>query len=333
MQAHGLLTPERIAEARKRLPPEVRRTPLLPLAVRVRETGAERLHLKLENLQITGAYKVRSAFSMLTSLSSEEQKRGVVLTSSGNFAQGFAFAGRTLGIPVVVIMLTDTSEAKVAGTIELGAEVVLFDGPALDRQQKVEAVAAERGMRAIDTWEEPEIVAGHASLGLEIIEDFPMVEQILVPVSSGGMAAGVLAAVKAARPDVRIVGVQPRRANAAYVSLKSGQPTSIDYWNTIADGLSARRPGEFPFSHIQALIDDIVLVEESDIGRAHLTLRDRGKVFAEAAGAVAAAGFLSGKVDTTMRTVAVVSGGNLTEKSMAALDRLGAIPGETELAV
>lgn len=314
------VTLEEIRAAARALPPVVRRTPLWPFAAQPSHIGQERLFLKLENLQSTGAYKVRAAFTMLAALSPEQRARGVVLTSSGNFAQAFALAGRHFGTQILVVMLAATSPYKIAAARALGAEVDLFEGPALERQRRVEALGRERGMTTIDTWEERPIIAGHGTLGLEVLQDMSDVEQILVPVSSGGMAAGVAAAVKQVAPHVRVIGVQPVGANAAHLSLAAGRPMAIDTWNTIADGLSARRPGEFPFLHLQRFLDRIVLVEECDIANAHVLLRRRGKIIAEAAGAVAAAGFLSGRVDNELRTVAVVSGGNLTDEALHTLE-------------
>ena len=285
--------------------------------------GAEKLYIKCENLQVTGAYKVRAAFTMLDRLSAAQKAKGVVLASSGNFAQGFAYAGRLMGIPIAVVMLNETSPYKLDATRDHGAEVVFCDD-ALARQLMVEEVAAARGMTAIDTWEEYWITAGHATLGFEMCEDLPDVEQVLVPVSSGGVAGGVAAAVKHLRPNVRVIGVQPERANAAYVSRQAGTPTAIDYWDSIADGLSARRPGERPFAHLQAYMDDIVLVSEADIGRAFVTLLERGKLMGEAAGVVAASAFLAGKVDTSLKTLAALTGGNLTQDSADKLRALAA---------
>ncbi|GAB4187221.1 MAG: threonine ammonia-lyase [Thalassobaculales bacterium] len=317
-----LTTLDDIRAAARALPPIIRRTPILPFARDNAEIGRERLFLKLENLQVTGAYKVRAAFTMLAALTPEQRARGVVMTSSGNFAQAFALAGRHFGCPICVVMLAGTSPYKIAGTRALGAEVDLFDGPALDRQKRVEEVAAARGMTAIDSWEERPITAGHGSIGLEIAEDMSDVEQVLVPVSSGGMAAGTATAVKLLLPRVRVIGVQPVKANAAYLSLAAGRPVAIDHWDSIADGLSARRPGEFPFAHLQKYLDGIVLVEEADIADAHVLLRRRAKVMAEAAGAVAPAAFLAGKVDTGLKTVAVVTGGNLTDETAAKLSAM-----------
>jgi len=309
-----LTTLDDIATARNALPAWVRRTPILPLARNSAEVGKEALFLKCENLQVTGAYKIRAAFTVLRTLTEEQRKRGLVVTSSGNFAQAYAYAGAQMGVPIVVVMLDSTSPYKVENTKGYGAEVVFCGSDALARQSVVERVAKERGMLAIDNWEYPPIVPGHASIGMEIVEDCPDVETVLVPVSSGGMAAGVATAVKLSNPNVRVVGVQPEKANAAYVSMQKGAPTAIDYWDSMADGLSARRPGEFPFRHLQEYMDEIVLISEKDIAHAFRTILYRAKLLGEPAGVVAAAAFLSGKVDAGRKTVAVLSGGNVTEE-------------------
>jgi threonine dehydratase len=309
----SLITLEEIKAAREALPDVIRRTPILPLSRDSAEVGQEKLFLKAENLQVTGAYKVRAAFTMMNAIEPERLKNGLVLTSSGNFAQGFAYAGARMGVKVVVVMLDQTSPYKIQGTEGYGAEVFLCGTDASARQDIVEQVARERGMTAINTWEERPITAGHASIGLEIVEDCSDVEQVLVPVSSGGVAGGIAAAIKLSRPEVKVIGVQPERANAAYVSLEKGKPTAIDYWDTMADGLSAVRPGEFPFQNLQAYLDEIVLISEQDIAETFRTLLYRAKVLGEPAGVVASAGFLSGKVDTSLKTVAAVTGGNVTE--------------------
>ncbi len=308
-----------IQAARARLPAAIRRTPIVPISRDSAEIGNEHLFVKCENLQVTGAYKVRAAFTMLDRLSPEARAKGVVLASSGNFAQAFAYAGRLMNVPIAVVMLDRTSSYKVNATKGHGAEVIFCGTDAAARQPTVERVARERGMTAIDTWEEYWITAGHASIGAEICEDFPDVQQVLVPVSSGGVAGGTAAAVKLLRPDVKCIGVQPERANAAYVSRQAGKPTAIDYWDSIADGLSAIRPGELPFRHLQTYLDDIVLVSEPEIGRAFETLLMRGKLLGEAAGVVASAAFLAGKVDTGLKTVAALTGGNLTAETMQKL--------------
>jgi len=322
--AADLITLDDIERTRAGLPDVVRRTPILPLARDSAEVGKEALFLKCENLQVTGAYKVRAAFAVMNTLTPEQRAKGVVLASSGNFAQAFAYAGALTGTPIVIVMLDRASPYKVEATRGYGAEVFFCGNDALSRQPTVEKIGRERGMTAIDTWEERPIAMGHGSIGLEIVEEMPAVETVLVPVSSGGVAAGIAAAVKLRRPDVRVVGVQPENANAAYVSMQRGEPTTINHWDSIADGLSAVRPGVFPFRHLQAFMDEIVLVSERDIAVAFRTLLFRSKILAEPAGAVAAAAFLSGRVPQDRRTVAAVTGGNVTEAMMTQMLEMAA---------
>jgi len=315
----ALTTLQDIEDAREALPSIVRRTPIVPLAPESCDIGHEKLFLKAECLQVTGAYKVRAAFNVLRCLSELERKRGIVLASSGNFAQAFAVAGAQLGVSVVVVMLDQTSTYKVTATQELGAEVVFCGRDALNRQPTVDAIAGDRDITAIDTWEHPSVIAGHGSIGLEVIEDAPEVEQILVPVSSGGVAAGIATAVKLSAPHIRIIGVQPEGANAYFLSRKAGKPVTLSRWDTIADGLSARFPGVYPFHHLQEYLDDVVLVSEKDIAASFRSLLFRGKLLVEPAGAVAAAAFFSGKVDRDRATVAAVTGGNVTAETVQTL--------------
>ena len=303
---------ETIKRARAALPNVIRTTPIIPLAQDAAEIGNENLFLKCENMQVTGAYKIRAAFTALLALSDEARSKGVVMASSGNFAQAFAYAGREMGVPVAVVMLDSTSDYKVAQTKGHGAEVIFCGDDAMARQPTVVQVAEEQGMTAIDTWEFPPITAGHASIGMEILEQCPDVEQVLVPVSSGGAAAGIATAIKLQNSGVKMIGVQPEKANAAYVSMGKGELVTIDYWDSIADGLSARCPGSFPFRHLQAFMDEIVLISEQEIAEAFRTILLRAKQIGEPAGVVAPAGFLSSKIDTSLKTVATLTGGNLS---------------------
>ncbi len=324
MSIERLVTFEDIRKAREALPSVIRRTPIIPFSRDSAEVGREKLFLKAENLQVTGAYKPRAAFTVINFLSPEERAKGVVLSSSGNFAQGFAYAGACLGVPIVVVMMDRASPYKVEATRGYGAEVVFCGNDPLARQPKVAEIARARGMTEIDTWENHMVVAGHASIGLEIVEDFPDVETILVPVSSGGLSAGVSTAVKLSRPDVKVIGVQPVKANAAYVSMQKGEPTTIDYWDTLADGLSAVRPGAVPFQHLQKHLDEIVLISEEALAAAFRKLLFRAKLMGEPAGVVAPAAYLAGKVDVDRKTVAILSGGNVTESVVQKMFQMSA---------
>ncbi len=324
MSIERLVTFEDIRKAREALPSVIRRTPIIPFSRDSAEVGREKLFLKAENLQVTGAYKPRAAFTVINFLSPEERARGVVLSSSGNFAQAFAYAGVCFEVPIVVVMMDRASPYKVEAIRGYGAEVVFCGNDPLARQPKVAEIALARGMTEIDTWENHMVVAGHASIGLEILEDFPDVETILVPVSSGGLSAGVSTAVKLSRPDVKVIGVQPVKANAAYVSMQKGEPTTIDYWDTLADGLSAVRPGAVPFQHLKEHLDEIVLISEEALAAAFRKLLFRAKLMGEPAGVVAPAAYLAGKVDVDRKTVAILSGGNVTESVVQKMFQMSA---------
>ena len=304
------ITLEGIVDAWERMGPPVRVTPILPLARSSAEAGRERLFLKAENLQVTGAYKARAAFHILRSLDDERRRKGIVMSSSGNFAQAFAYAGSVVGSRVTIVMPEFTAEIKVRSTREYGAEVVLCPTFA-DRDPTVERVAAEQGMIPLHCFEDPEVPIGHGSIGLEILEQVPDVETILIPVSSGGLAAGIAVAVKESRPDVTVLGVQPEMGNAAYVSWQAGEVRAIDHWESMADALSARWPGELPFRYLQRYLDDILLVSEDAIAEAVRTILLRTKTLTEPGGATAAAAFLQGAVDPGRMTVAIASGGNI----------------------
>jgi len=314
-----LVTLREIQHTRAALPKVLRRTPILPLADDPADAGNERLFLKAENLQITGAYKPRAAFARVAAIPRMLLDKGIVLTSSGNFAQAFALAGRLVRSRVVCVMLDQTSPFKVEAARALGAEVVFCGTEAAARPLLVKRIAEERGMHAIDTWEDREIIAGHGSIGLELLEDLPDVAMVLVPVSSGGGAAGISIAIKESRPKVKVIGVQPAGANAAYLSRRAGRLVTLRHWDSIADGLSAIRPGEFPFAHLQKFLDDIVLVSDTEIADACRTLLYRGKLLAEPAGAVAVAAALTGKVQSSGKIVAVVTGGNVAPARLSTL--------------
>ena len=314
-----LITLAEVEDAWARRCPEVRRTPIVPLAREAGEVGAESLFLKLENLQVTGAFKARSAFYVLSLLSPEDRARGIVLGSSGNFAQAFAYAGKAMGAKVVVVMLERASPFKVEAVRRYGTEVVFCANDYLARQPKVEEVAAERGMIAFDAEEDRRAVVGHSGVGTEILEQMPEVETIVAPCAAGGLLAGIASAVKLTKPRVRVIGAQPEGACALHASLAAGEAVTVKEWNSMADALSSTRPSDISFPHVQARVDDVVLVSEEEIAGAFRLLLHRAKVLAEPAGAVPVAACLGGKVKGSGKTVAVVSGGNLTSELAAEL--------------
>lgn len=271
--------------------------------------------LKLENLQRTGSFKVRGATYRLSRLTAEERARGVVAASAGNHAQGVALAAQELGIPATIYMPLGVPVPKLLATRGYGAEVVL-QGETVSEPLRLAAEHAERtGAVLIHPFDHRDIVIGQGTLGLEVMEDVPDVETILVGIGGGGLIAGVAAAAKARAAaegrTVRIIGVQAENAAAMPLSLEAGHPVEITTKPTIADGIHVARPGDVPFESIREYVDEVVTVSDDDIARAVLALLERAKVVVEPAGAVGVAAILAGKVHARGRTVAICSGGNI----------------------
>ena len=271
--------------------------------------------LKLENLQRTGSFKVRGATYRLSRLTAEERARGVVAASAGNHAQGVALAAQQLGIPATIYMPLGVPVPKLLATRGYGAEVVL-DGPTVAQGlERAQAHSERTGAVMIHPYDHRDVVIGQATLGLEIMDDAPDVETIVLGIGGGGLIAGVAAAAKARAAaegrTVRVIGVQAENAAPYPLSLEAGEPVQIETKPTIADGILVGRPGDIPFAIIKELVDEVVTVSDDDIARALLVLLERAKVVVEPAGAVGVAAILAGKVQSTGRTVAVLSGGNI----------------------
>ncbi len=302
-----LVTKDDIVGAANRINGTVLRTPLVPTTLRGRQ-----LWLKPENLQATGAFKVRGATNVLAGLSESDRALGVVAYSSGNHAQAVAHAARAAGVPALIVIDDTAPEIKIAATRALGAEVVTVP---LDKRAAVaHDIAAERGATLIPPFDHPGVIAGQGTIGLEILADLPDADVVLVPVSGGGLAAGIGVAIKAQRPRTAVYGVEPALAGDAAASLAAGHLVHwpvADRVKTIADGLRAE-PSELTFAHLTAVLDGILTVSEQEI-RTTVGLIARGaRLVAEPAGAVATAAALF-RADELPggRTVAVVSGGNI----------------------
>lgn len=292
----------------------VERTPLEPSQHLTDLLGVP-VHLKLENLQRTGSFKIRGATYRLSRLTAEERARGVVAASAGNHAQGVALAAQELGIPATIFMPLGVPVPKLLATRGYGAEVVL-EGETVDTPLRLAAEFAERtGAVLIHPFDHRDVVIGQGTLGLELLEDRPDVETVIMGIGGGGLIAGVAAAIKARAAldgrTVRIIGVQAENAAPYPLSLAAGHPIEIETRPTIADGILVGRPGDVPFAIIQDLVDEVVTVTDDDIARAILVLLERAKVVVEPAGAVGVAAILAGKVQATGPTVAVLSGGNI----------------------
>jgi threonine dehydratase len=317
-----MVTLQDMQEARKRLNGITVRTELheWPPA----QTGPSKLYLKLENQQPIGAFKLRGAYNKISSLSESDCKRGVITYSSGNHAQGVAYAARALGIKAVITMPTTAPKVKLQATAALGAEIVLAGTTGVERQVKAEELAAQHGYVIIPPFNDEKIIAGQGTLGLEILEQLPDVETVLVPVGGGGLISGVATAIKLSNPAVKVIGIEPELGADAQASLRAGKIVefpSEQVTRTVADGLRAQYIGEINFEHIRRFVDDIISVSEEEIREATRRLAADAKTTAEPSGAVTVAGFLFHReqLPKTNLNVAVISGGNIDPALLAEL--------------
>ncbi len=280
------------------------------------DADPRRLFLKPENQQPIGAFKLRGAYNKIASLSSEERERGVITYSSGNHAQGVAYAARALGIKAVIVMPGNAPQIKREATAALGAEIVMVGAGSTERQLRAEELAEQHGYVIVPPYNDELIIAGQGTIGLEILEDLPEVEMVLAPVGGGGMISGVAAAIKLSKPAVKIIGVEPELAGDAQASLRAGKIVQFpadEVSRTIADGLRTQSIGAINFEHIRCYVDDIVTVSEGEIRRAVKYLSENPATIAEPSGAVAVAGFIfhADQLPETKVAVAILSGGNI----------------------
>lgn len=289
----------------------MRRTPVVASRALSERCGHD-VWLKCENLQRTGSFKPRGAYVRIFGLSDSERANGVVAASAGNHAQGVAWSAATLGIASRVYMPTGASLPKIAATRAYGAEVVL-EGETVDESLEAAArYAEESGAILIHPFDHPDIVAGQATVGIEILEQLPDVGTVLVPLGGGGLLAGVAAALKLHRPEVRVIGVQATSAAAWPDSLAAGKPVKARSMNTMADGISVALPGAVPFAHVQDLVDEVVTVSEESISQALLLVLERAKLVVEPAGATAVAALTSlPDLELDGQVCVVLSGGNI----------------------
>lgn len=299
------------------------RTPLFDWTV----TGdGRRLWLKLENLQPIGAFKLRGAYNKIASLTDDERRRGVISYSSGNHAQGVAYAARAMGVKATIVMPGNAPQNKLDATAALGAEIVKVGPGSEERRLRAEQIAAEHGYAIVPPYNDEKIIAGQGTVGLEILEDLPEVETVLAPVGGGGLISGVSAAIKLSKPSVKVIGVEPELAGDARASLRAGKIVSFpaeQVTQTAADGLRTQSIGAINFEHIKAYVDDIVAVSETEIEQAMRALSADAKTTAEPSGAVSVAAFLfhADQLPRTIYNVAVISGGNIDPKVLAEMRR------------
>src|SRR5271154_5580190 len=276
------------------------------------ESDTRCLFLKPENQQPIGAFKLRGAYNKIAFLPEEDRKRGVISYSSGNHAQGVAYAARALGVKAVIVMPNNAPAIKRLATAALGAEIVLVGPGSDERKTKAEELAAEHGYVIVPPYNDKHIIAGQGTIGLEILEDMPDVEAVLVPVGGGGMISGVAAAIKLSKPGVKVIGVEPALAADAQASLRAGkilQFPAEQVSRTLADGLRTQSVGPINFEHIQRFVDDIITVTEGEIRQAMRLLAANPATVAEPSGAVAVAGFVFHRTELpqTKMNVAIIS--------------------------
>ena len=302
-----MLTLEMIQDAQAALRGIARRTPL---------EGApkigENLYIKSENLQLTGAFKLRGAYNKIRSLTPDEAERGVIACSAGNHAQGIALSATKLGIKSIICMPAGAPISKVEATKGYGAEVVLVPGVYDDAAREANRLAELHGYTFAHPFNDPYVIAGQGTIGLEILEQLPDVEQVVCPIGGGGLISGIAFAIKSLKPDCKVIGVQAGTVASMYESRRAGKVTTVADGDTIADGIHVLTPGELTFELCQKYVDEIVTVSEDEIAAAILALMEGQKTVAEGAGATTVAACMFGKVDiSTKKTVCVVSGGNV----------------------
>jgi threonine dehydratase len=304
------------------------RTRLIPSHIHEsdKQEDSRQLYLKPENLQPIGSFKLRGAYNKVASLSEEDLRRGVITYSSGNHAQGVAYAARTLGVKAVIVMPRNAPAVKREATLALGAEIILVGPASSERQAKAEELAAQFGYVIVPPYNDEMIIAGQGTMGLEILEDLPEVETIIAPVGGGGMLSGIATAIKLSKPAAKVIGAEPELAADAQASLRSGkivQSTAEETTRTLADGLRTQSIGAINFEHIRRYVDDIVTVTEDEIRKAMHLLADDPKTLAEPSGAVAVAAFVfhRDELPKTTMNVAVISGGNIEAEMLAEINK------------
>ncbi|GAA3739978.1 threonine ammonia-lyase [Leifsonia bigeumensis] len=287
------------------------------------------VYLKCENLQRTGSYKVRGAYNRMVRLTPEERERGVVAASAGNHAQGVALAARELGIRATIFMPVGVALPKLQATRSYGADVVLRGHTVAEPLRAAAEFAETTGAILIPPFDHRDVITGQGTLGLEILDQVPDLDTVIVPLGGGGLIAGVASAVKqrAAREGrtVRVIGVQVENSAPYPLSIEAGEPVEVRIKPTIADGIAVSKPGELNFAIIRELVDEIVTVSDDDTARALLLLLERAKLVVEPAGAVAVAAIVTGKVSDLGTTVAILSGGNIDPQVMERVISLGLV--------
>ncbi|MDA4128042.1 MAG: threonine ammonia-lyase [Thaumarchaeota archaeon] len=308
-----------IREAKRILRGVIRKTPLDRSRTFSEMTSSE-LYLKLENLQKTGSFKTRGAYVKIHSLNREQRGKGVVAASAGNHAQGVAYSALLLKTKATIVMPEHASPAKIDATKGYGAKLVLEGRTFDDSLRRAIEISQEEGSTLVHAFDDPKVVAGQGTIGLELLETEPGLEMIVVPVGGGGLISGIAVAAKSTNPRLKVVGVQSKAFPAVHEALRTGKVKLIQTGDTIADGIAVRGPGKLTFQLIEKYVDDVVLVDDDEIAKAILLLLERAKVVVEPAGAVGLAAILSGRIKVKgIKCAVVLSGGNI---DMYTLDKI-----------
>ena len=307
-----------IKKAAERIAGKVRRTPILRGDKLDSLVGAE-VYFKPENLQITGSFKIRGATNKILSLPEEDREKGIIASSSGNHAQGVAYAAKMLGIKATLILPENAPQSKIEGTKALGAEVILYGFDSIQRYKKLYEIQDEKGYTLVHSYNDPELIAGQGTSGLEIAQDFPDVDTVVVPLGGGGLLAGVAAALKESRPSVRVIGVEPAGIQRYAESRKAGHPVEVSMGETLADGLMITKTGEFNYPLIDKYVDEIVPASDEFIKKALLEIIFKGKLLVEPSAAIGLAAALEGtfKVKPGEKICFFLSGGNIDPDKLA----------------
>lgn len=305
------VTLENIQQARETLKDVVSSTHLLP-SKKVGLLSGNQVYFKTENLQKTGSFKIRGAYNKIANLTQKQKSKGVLASSAGNHAQGVALGARAYGIESTIVMPIGAPVAKVTATQSYGAKVVLHGSVYDEAYEKALEIQKETGATFLHPFDDPDVIAGQGTIGLEILDELKDVDAIVVPIGGGGLISGIAIAAKSINPNIQIIGVEPENAASMKASVERGQVTSLTSCGSIADGIAVKTPGQLTFSIVKDYVDQIVTVSEDEIAKAILTLMEDEKIVAEGAGAASVAALMSGKINLkNSKIVSMISGGNI----------------------
>lgn len=319
-----MLTMKKFEDAYERIEKVVLPTSLVKSDYYSQLTG-NRVYLKPENLQLTGAYKIRGAYYKISTLTDEEKAKGLVTASAGNHAQGVAYAAKIFGVKATIVMPTTTPLIKVNRTKALGAEVVLYGNVYDDAAEKARQLEQEKGYTFIHPFNDLDVATGQGSIAMEIVKELPTVDYILVPIGGGGLATGVSTFAKFLNPQIRVIGVEPAGAACMKASLENGQVTTLEEVNTIADGTAVKTPGDQLLPYIQRNLDDIITIEDEELIVAFLDVLENHKMLVENSGLLTVAALKHLPQNEDKKVVSILSGGNMDVITFASLVQHGLI--------